>query len=151
ENTTSDVPSMVRKLGAGRGGGVGGAAGAVMASVRSSTSAEGGAGWLVIDFTVTFGGPSRSASIASTSSWLLGADGTGATGLAGAGGGVADFDAVAGCAGRPGAGTVGGLGGAAASGGLAGLLTSSSAMIRRMEARISSIDGSCAFAACVIL
>jgi hypothetical protein len=30
------------------------------------------------------------------------------------------------------------------------LLTSSSAMIRRMEARISSIEGSCAFAAWVI-
>ena len=31
------------------------------------------------------------------------------------------------------------------------LLPSSSAIIRRMEARISSIDGSCAFAACVIV
>ena len=38
----------------------------------------------------------------------------------------------------------------ACSGALAGLLTSSSAMIRRMEARISSIEGSCAFAAWVI-
>src|SRR5262249_46385247 len=37
----------------------------------------------------------------------------------------------------------------AASGAFAGLLASS-AMMRRMEARISSIEGSCAFAACVI-
>ena len=42
------------------------------------------------------------------------------------------------------------LGGAAVSGALAGLLASSSAMMRRMEARISSIDGSCAFAGWVI-
>src|SRR3954454_13023208 len=41
-------------------------------------------------------------------------------------------------------------GGAAAAGGEAGLAVSSSAMIRRMEARISSIDGSCAFAGWLI-
>jgi hypothetical protein len=50
----------------------------------------------------------------------------------------------------------GGGGGALATGGGSGLGSglaaglSSSAMIRRMEARISSIEGSCAFAACVI-
>jgi glycerate-2-kinase len=47
-----------------------------------------------------------------------------------------------------------GAGAAAACGGSAGrgadLLASSSAMIRRMEARISSIDGSCDFAGCVM-
>ena len=43
----------------------------------------------------------------------------------------------------------GGFGGAG-SGALAGLLASSSAMMRRMEARISSIEGSCAFAAWLI-
>jgi hypothetical protein len=39
-NTTSDAPSMVRKLGAGPGGGVG----AAIASVKSSTSAAGAGG-----------------------------------------------------------------------------------------------------------
>src|SRR6516164_565706 len=61
---------------------------------------------------------------------------------AGAGGGV----------GRPGAAVIPGccFAAGAASGAFAGLLASSSAMMRRMEARISSIEGSCAFAACVI-
>ena len=49
-------------------------------------------------------------------------------------------------------GTLAALGGVAAgSGGFgAGLLASSSAMMRRIEARISSIEGSCAFAAWLI-
>src|SRR5262249_11986464 len=62
--------------------------------------------------------------IASMSSWLIAA---GSAAGAGEGGGA----------------------GATATGfvsGLAGLAASSSAMIRRMEARISSIEGSCAFA-----
>ncbi len=49
-----------------------------------------------------------------------------------------------------GAFATGGGSGALASGFGAGLVPSSSAMILRMEARISSIEGSCAFAACVI-
>jgi hypothetical protein len=52
--------------------------------------------------------------------------------------------------GRPGAAAAVAAAEEACSGALAGLLTSSSAMIRRMEARISSIEGSCAFAAWVI-
>ena len=83
--------------------------------------------------------------MASISSWLLAAaagnvadfGAGGAAGLAGGAGGVAGA-AAAGC-----------LAGGAVSGALAGL-ASSSAMIRRMEARISSIDGSWAFAVCVI-
>ena len=47
-------------------------------------------------------------------------------------------------------GAVGGGFGGGGSGGLAGLPASSSAMIRRMEARISSIEGSWAFADWVI-
>src|SRR5215510_3142864 len=73
----------------------------------------------------------------------------GAAGL-GAGGGVAVFGAAGGGRRGGGATTDEGFGGAAVSGGLAALLASSSAMIRRMEARISSIEGSCAFAVCVI-
>src|SRR5262249_31976268 len=38
----------------------------------------------------------------------------------------------------------------AASAAFAGVLASSSAMMRRMEAKISSMEASCAFAACVI-
>ena len=95
------------------------------------------------------GGPSSSASIASISSWLLATTGA-AAGLAAGGGEVADFAGVAGGIGRLGAAAADGFGGAAGSGALAGLLASSSAMMRRMEARISSIDGSCAFAVCVI-
>src|SRR4029077_15125440 len=86
--------------------------------------------------------------IASIASWLLAT--TGAAGLAVGGGEVADFAGVAGGMGGLGALAAGGFGGAAVSGALAGLLASSSAMMRRMEARISSIDGSCAFAVCVI-
>jgi hypothetical protein len=78
-------------------------------------------------------------------------------GGAGSGGGGAGFGAAAaGLGGGAGAGFGGagaGVGAAFAAGsvGLGGVLAaSSSAMIRRMEARISSIEGSCAFAACDI-
>src|SRR5262245_27849823 len=128
---------MVRKLGAGPGGGVGDA----IDSVRSNTSA----GCDAAGVGVAFGGPSSSASMASISSWLLAAAagvGFGAGGAAGFAGGVAGA-AAAGC-------LAAGAGSGADVAPLAGLAASSSAMIRRMEARISSIDGSCAFAACVI-
>src|ERR1700688_3192395 len=72
------------------------------------------------------------------SSAMLGSGGVARIGGAGGGGG----------AGRAaGAGTA--AFGASAAGG-ADLVASSSAMIRRMEARISSIDGSCDFAGCVM-
>jgi hypothetical protein len=72
-----------------------------------------------------------------------GFDGDGAAAAAG-------FDGTAGVGdGRPDAAAAV-VAAEACSGALAGLLTSSSAMIRRMEARISSIEGSCAFAAWVI-
>jgi hypothetical protein len=75
--------------------------------------------------------------------------------LAAAAGDGAAFEGAGGAAGFDGAAAGGvaaaaGFGGEACSGALAGLLTSSSAMIRRMEARISSIEGSCAFAAWLI-
>jgi hypothetical protein len=44
----------------------------------------------------------------------------------------------------------GSLTGSGSGGGDGALAASSSAMIRRMEARISSIEGSCALAACAI-
>ena len=136
-NTTSGLASMVRKLGAGPGGGVCD----VIASVRSNTS---GASGDAVVFGAAFGGPSSSASMASISSWLLAA----AAGVADLGaGGAADL--AGGAGGVAGAAAAGCLAGGAVSGALAGL-ASSSAMIRRMEARISSIDGSWAFAVCVI-
>jgi len=67
----------------------------------------------------------------------------------GAGGAAVAFAGAGGVVGRLGtAGCCFAAG--AAFGAFAGLLASSSAMMRRMEARISSIEGSCAFAACVI-
>src|SRR5690349_12410892 len=74
---------------------------------------------------------------------------TGEGGGGGAGGGGAGRAA----AGDGGTGLRGGMAagrGCGAAGGAAGLAVSSSAMIRRMEARISSIDGSCAFAGWLI-
>src|SRR5262245_41394259 len=130
---------MVRKLGAGPGDGV---AVDVIASVRSNTSA----GCDAAGFDVAFGGASSSASMASISSWLLAAAagvGFGAGGTAGLAGGAGGGAAAAGC-------LAGGAGSGAEAAPLAGLPASSSAIIRRMEARISSIDGSCAFAVCVI-
>jgi hypothetical protein len=91
--------------------------------------------------------------MASISSWLfVAADaaglGGGAAGFAGAaaGGGVAGRAADAAGA----AGAAAGCFAPAASGAFPGLPLSSSAMIRRMEARISSIEGSWAFAVWVI-
>ena len=97
---------------------------------------------------------SRLASIASMSSWLLLTTGSGA---GGGGGGGAGFGAAAGF----GAGAIadGGISfitaGFAAAAGLAGFsaaagFASSSAMMRRIDARISSIEGSWTFAGCVI-
>ena len=161
--TTSDVPSIVWKLGAGFGGG---ATGDVIDSVKSRTSAAGseaaggeagmgvgvgagvGAGideGMGPDLPAALGGASSSASMASISSWLLAAAAGDGAAFEGAGG-AAGFDDVA----AGGVAAAAGFGGEACSGALAGLLTSSSAMIRRMEARISSIEGSCAFAAWLI-
>jgi hypothetical protein len=77
--------------------------------------------------------------MASMSSCSMAAAGAAGGGGGGGGGGAALAGAGAG------AGSAG-LAGAFAG----GLVASSSAMIRRMEARISSIEGSWAFAACVI-
>ena len=73
-------------------------------------------------------------------SWRRAGGGGGAGGGAGARGGMA--------AGRGGGAAAGSGGGGGAGGG--GLAVSSSAMMRRMEARISSIEGSCAFAGWLI-
>src|SRR5262249_17806285 len=80
-------------------------------------------------------------SIASISACRIGGSG------AGRGGGGGTAGAGRGCAGSGRIATGGGAGGGGTSGGLAGgLLLSACAMIRRMEARISSIVGSCALA-----
>ena len=105
------------------------------------------------------------------SSWLLDAAGAGvgaAGGGAGLTGGAAAFATAAGAAGLAGGGTsfkagalaagaaAAGFSGFAATGaGLAGFsaaagLASSSAMMRRIDAKISSIEGSWTFAGCVI-
>src|SRR6516165_919452 len=129
-NTTSDAPSLVRKPWAslGGGGGAGGGTGAAIASVRSNTSG-----------------------VDALSGLLAGASAGVGAGF-GAGGAAVVFAGAGGGVGRPGAAVIPGccFAAGAASGAFAGLLASSSAMMRRMEARISSIEGSCAFAACVI-
>ena len=119
---TSPCPSMVWKLG------VSPSPVAAICSVRSRTSSASG--------TAPPGGASFPASIASTSCCCM-AGGCGRRRGTGLRGGMA--------AGR-GAGAAGYGAGLAA----AGLAVSSSAMMRRMEARISSIDGSCAFAGWLI-
>src|SRR6478735_3076604 len=70
----------------------------------------------------------------------------------GAAGGDVDFADAGGDVGRLGAAVTAGccFAAGAASGAFAGSLASSSVMMRRMEARISSIERSCVFAACVI-
>src|SRR5689334_7134777 len=73
------------------------------------------------------------------------AGGAGSGGGAGIGAGAAAAGRGGGAAGFGAAGAGAGLGASAA---LAALDASSSAMMRRMEARISSIDGSVALAAC---
>src|SRR5262245_781701 len=102
---------------------VGSGAAAAIASVRSRISASGSGGGGAAG-----AGCSNPASIESMSSWLIAAGSA-----AGGGGGAAAFGAGAAAA---------GLGGS----GFAGFAVSSSAMMRRMEARISSIEGSWAFA-----
>jgi hypothetical protein len=91
--------------------------------------------------------------MASMSSWLLLAAGSGGGGGAGFGGG-AGLGAAACVAGMEDGGMsfmAGFVGGAAAAGALSPAgLASSSAMIRRIDARISSIEGSWTFAGCVI-
>ncbi len=96
---------------------------------------------------------SRPASIASMSSWLFLA-------AAGGGGAATGLGAAATSAGgtrggvRTGVEAFGGAGGGSTFGAAAAWvpagLVSSSAMIRLIDARISSIEGSCAFAGCVI-
>ena len=124
--TTSDCPSMVWKLG------VSPSPVAAICSVRSSTSSASGA--------ASSGGASCPASIASMSCCSM-AGGGGATAAATAAPDARRHGSAAAAAGAAG----GGAGLAAA-----GLAVSSSAMMRRMEARISSIDGSCAFAGWLI-
>src|SRR6185295_14303577 len=129
----------------------GAGSGTAISSVSSNTSASGsGSAGLISASGVA---ASRLASIASMSSWLLLAAGSGA----GGGGGGAGFGAGTGF----GAGAIadGGISfitaGFAAATGLAGFspaagFASSSAMMRRIDARISSIEGSWTFAGCVI-
>src|SRR6185437_11343688 len=158
----------------------GGTFGTAMSSVSSNTSGSGSGsssgsscGARIPSGEVASSSPFNRASI---SSWLLGALAAGAGGEgAGGGTGAAGFfsdaataagifeggmSAIAGFgAGAAAAGFSGFAGagvGAAAAAGAAGLLSpaggfaSSSAMIRRIDARISSIEGSWTFAGCVI-
>src|SRR6185503_7048895 len=118
----------------------GGDAGACIASVSSRTSAGSGSGGGGGD--AGSGGSSvRPAIMASISSCLFAAATGAGAGLGGGGGGGAF---------ATGGGSAALTSGAFASGLAGGCPPSSSAMILRMEARISSIEGSCAFAACVI-
>ncbi len=137
----SELPSMVRNPACGDGGGAGAA---VISSVRSRMSDAGSSnstGSTACDVL-------SCASIASMSFCL------GVTSTLGGGGGGIDDTRGGGCTETAG----GWRGGAAAScvttdagcGAPGAFGESSSAMIRRMEARISSIDGSCAFAGCTI-
>src|SRR5437879_2073193 len=134
----------------------GAGSGNAISSVSSNTSDSGsGCAGLISASGVA---ASRLASMESMSSWLLLAAGSGAGGGGGAGFGArAGFGAGAGL----GAGAIadGGISlitaGFAAAGGLAGFsaaagFASSSAMMRRIDARISSIEGSWTFAGCVI-
>jgi hypothetical protein len=87
------------------------------------------------------------------SSWLLLATGSGAGGGGGAGFGAAATGFGAGAIADGGISLI--TGGFAAAAGLAGFsaaagFASSSAMMRRIDARISSIEGSWTFAGCVI-
>src|SRR5437868_2666279 len=132
----------------------GAGSGNAISSVSSNTSGSGCADLISASGVAA----SRLASMESMSSWLLLAAGSGAGGGGGAGFGArAGFGAGVGF----GAGAIadGGISlitaGFAAAGGLAGLsaaagFASSSAMMRRIDARISSIEGSWTFAGCVI-
>src|SRR6267154_1003338 len=159
-NSRSSCGSTLRNAGCG-------ASGTAISSVSSNTSTSGAAGLISASDVAS----SRPASIASMSSWLLdtgaAAAGGGATGggagLAGAGGAFAAAACAAGIADggmlvitgalAAGATTAGfsslaavGLGALSAAAGFA----SSSSMMRRIDARISSIEGSWTFAGCVI-
>ena len=124
-------------------------------ALRSKTSPS-GCGALTSSAVVS---ASRLASIASMSSWLLlaasgaGGGGAGAALGGGAGAGLAAAGAgmsfIAGLEGA-GAGAAAGAAAAGLSAGFSAGLASSSAMIRRIDARISSIEGSWTFAGCVI-
>ena len=139
------------------------ASGSAISSVSSNTSPSGKDGRISASDVAS----SRPASIASMSSWLLdtaGASAGAAAGGAGLTGGGAAFAAATCAAGMADGGmsfiTSALTAGAAAAGfaGVAGLesfsaaagFASSSAMIRRIDAKISSIEGSWTFAACVI-
>ena len=139
------------------------ASGSAISSVSSNTSPSGKDGRISASDVAS----SRPASIASMSSWLLdtaGASAGAAAGGAGLTGGGAAFAAATCAAGMADGGmsfiTSALTAGAAAAGfaGVAGLesfsaaagFASSSAMIRRINAKISSIEGSWTFAACVI-
>jgi len=134
------------------------ASGSAISSVSSNTSPSGKDGRISASDVAS----SRPASIASMSSWLLdtagasagaaaggaGLTGDGAAFAAGTADGGMSFITGAAAAGFAAAGFAGaaGLEGFSAAGGFA----SSSAMIRRIDAKISSIEGSWTFAACVI-
>ncbi len=127
----------------------------------SSNTSPSGCGGLISASGVA---ASRLASIASMSSWLLDTTGSGAAGGGGgaglgaaglAEGAIAD-GGISFIAGTLAAGAAAGASGlAGAGGGPAGFsaaagFASSSAMMRRIDARISSIEGSWTFAGCVI-
>jgi len=130
------------------------ASGSAISSVSSNTSPSGKDGRISASDVAS----SRPASIASMSSWLLDTTGASAGGAGLTGGGAAfaagmadggmSFITGALTAGAAAAGFAGaaGLEGFSAAAGFA----SSSAMIRRIDAKISSIEGSWTFAACVI-
>src|SRR5882724_312625 len=163
-NSRSSCGSTLRNEGCGGGG-----LGTAMSSVSSSTSmssSEGRISSAEVD-------SSRPDNNASMSFWLFDAAGAGGGGTGvGTGAGAATFVAAATAAGifdggmsaitaglatgataaslsgftGAGAGAAAGLAGFSATGGFA----SSSAMMRRIDARISSIEGSWTFAGCVI-
>src|SRR5258708_24900227 len=140
-----------------------GESGTAISSVSSNTSPSGKGGLTSSGVVAS----SRPFSNASMSSWLFGAAGAGA-GAAGGGagltGGAAAFATAACAAGLAGGGTsfmAGALAAGAATAGFATAgagpagfsaaagLASSSAMMRRIDAKISSIEGSWTFAGCV--
>src|ERR1700738_1659159 len=143
--------------------------GSAISSVSSNTSPSGKGGLISAGVVAS----SRPLSNASMSSWLWDAAGAAACGAAGGGagltGGAAAFATAACAAGTadggmsfitgalaPGAATAGfsGFAGAATAGlegfSAVGGFASSSAMMRRIDAKISSIEGSWTFAGCVI-
>src|SRR5580698_123806 len=129
-----------------------------MSSVSSNTSGSGAGGRISASDVAS----SRPASIASISSWLLEAAGAGGGGAGLAGGGatlaaacaagIADggMSFITGLAAGAGAAAGFAAGAGAAAFSAAGGLASSSAMIRRIDAKISSIEGSWTFAGWVI-